>query len=402
MTIKSLAAILAALTLAASVCADAGSLVFRDSTVAGKGCGERIGCRAQSAGGYGGGVATGATGDDFNGSIRDTKPDLDADEWQGASTPFYLPVILQSWPASRARGPLEVAGCGLFPGDNIWNTRVDTLPVHANSEAYVATIGSSDYLHADFGSGEWPPGSGSPIGIPYTVVSSTQATVPITFTYEDESDPGPYPIPPSAAIEGGRNSDGDRHVLVLERDTCVLYELFDAWPQRGGTAWDAGSGAIFDLTSHALRPETWTSADAAGLPILPGLVRYEEVAAGEIRHAIRFTAPETRRAYVWPGRHFASELTGRRYPPMGQRFRLKADFDVSAFSTDVRVILEGLKAYGMMLADNGSPWFISGVPDGRWDNEVLHELHQVPGSAFEAVDVSSLIVHPDSGQAVQP
>jgi hypothetical protein len=177
----------------------------------------------------------------------------------------------------------------------------------------------------------------------------------------------------------------------------VLYELFNAYPQPDGS-WQAGSGAIFDLNSHALRPAGWTSADAAGLPILPGLVRYDEVAAGEIRHALRFTAPQTRRAYVWPARHYASDLTGAQYPPMGQRFRLRADFDIATFSPETRILLRALKKYGMLLADNGSAWYISGVPDSRWDNDVLHELHEIPGAAFEAVDVSSLMLHPDSGQ----
>jgi hypothetical protein len=190
-------------------------------------------------------------------------------------------------------------------------------------------------------------------------------------------------------------------VLVVDCDNCILYELFYAWPQSDGS-WEAGSGAIFDLSSHALRPEGWTSADAAGLPILPGLVRYEEVAASEINHALRFTAPQTRRAYVWPARHYASSLTGTEYPPMGQRFRLKADFDISGFHPDVQVILQALKMYGMMLADNGSAWYLSGAPDEDWDNDVLRQLRQVHGSDFEAVDVSSLMINPDSGQARSP
>jgi hypothetical protein len=304
----------------------------------------------------------------------------------------YLPLIL------KTTAPPQVAGCTVFPADNIWNARVDTLPLDANSATYVATIGAGNYVHADFGSGDWPPGSGSPIGIPYVDVPSTQARVPVTFDYDDESDAGPYPIPPDAPIEGGPDSDGDRHVLVLDRDNCVLYEMFYAFPLDGGSNWHAGSGAIFDLKSNTLRPDGWTSADAAGLPILPGLVRYEEVAAGEIRHALRFTAPQTRRAYVWPARHYASSLTGTQYPPMGQRFRLRADFDVSGFSPEVQVILRALKTYGMILADNGAAWYISGVPDERWDNDALHELHQVHGSDFQAVDVSSLMVDPNSGQ----
>ncbi|HSJ57734.1 MAG TPA: hypothetical protein VLC95_11170 [Anaerolineae bacterium] len=296
--------------------------------------------------------------------------------------------------------PPQIAGCDVLPADSVWNTRVDSLPLDPNSDAYVATIGAEDNMHADFGSGDWPPGSGSPIGIPFVDVPGTQPRVEVTFDYDDESDPGPYPVPPDAPIEGGPQSDGDRHVLVLDRDACVLYELYYAWPQPDGS-WHAGSGAIFDLDSHALRPAGWTSADAAGLPILPGLVRYDEVALGEIRHALRFTAPQTRREYVWPARHYASELTGSEYPPMGQRFRLKADFDISGFAPEVQVILEALKTYGMFLADNGSAWYLSGVPDERWDNDALHELHQVPGSAFEAVDESSLMIDPDSAQARQ-
>ncbi|MGD8790950.1 MAG: hypothetical protein PVF47_00240 [Anaerolineae bacterium] len=312
-------------------------------------------------------------------------------------------VLSGLFPLDRARGRMpaepDLAGCPVFPADNVWNVAIDTLPVDANSDLYVATIGAGEPLHADFGSGEWPPGSGSPIGIPYVDVPGSQPEVEIVFTaYGDESDPGPYPVPTEAPIEGGANSTGDRHVLVLERDDCVLYELYRAFPQPDGS-WEADSGAIFDLQSHALRPAGWTSADAAGLPILPGLVRYDEVASGEIRHALRFTVPETRRAYIWPARHYASDLTGSQYPPMGQRFRLKADFDVSGFSPEVQVILRALKKYGMILADNGSAWFVSGVPDERWDNGVLHELHQVQGGDFEAVDESSLMVDPDSGRA---
>jgi len=307
----------------------------------------------------------------------------------------YLPLILGS------QGSPQVAGCAVFPADHIWNVPIDALPVDVNSAAYVTTIGAGEYVHADFGSGEWPPGSGAPIGIPCMDVPGSQPQVSITFDYHDESDPGPYPIPPDAPIEGGPDSDGDRHVLVVDRGHCMLYELYDAFPQPDGS-WQAGSGAIFNLKGYALRPAGWTSADAAGLPILPGLVRYEEVAAGEIQHALRFTAPQTRRAYVWPARHYASDLTGAQYPPMGQRFRLRADFDVSGFSSPVQVILRALKTYGMMLADNGAAWYVSGVPDERWDDDALHELHQVHGSDFEAVDVSSLMVDPDSGQVRSP
>jgi hypothetical protein len=225
--------------------------------------------------------------------------------------------------------------------------------------------------------------------------------VGVTFDYSDESDPGPYPIPPDAPIEGGSQSTGDRHVLVLDSGNCILYELFFAYPQPDGT-WRAGSGAIFDLRSDALRPAGWTSADAAGLPILPGLVRFDEVASGEIKHALRFTAPQTRKSYIWPARHYASSLTGQQYPSMGQRFRLKADYDISSFSAETRVILAALKKYGMILADNGSSWYISGAPDPRWNNDVLHELGRVTGAAFEAVNESVFMVDPDSAYVHRP
>jgi hypothetical protein len=302
-------------------------------------------------------------------------------------------------PRTPAQTRPTLAECPVFPLDNVWNVTVDQLPVHPNSPAYVTTIGASKIVHPDFGSGTW---NGGPIGIPFVIVSGNQPKVNITFEYSDESDPGPYPIPPDAPIEGGSQSTGDRHVLVLDRDNCMLYETFSTYPQPNGS-WTAGSGAIFNLRSNALRPSGWTSADAAGLPILPGLVRYEEVGSGEIRHAIRFTAPQTRKAFVWPARHYASSLTGLNYPPMGQRFRLKANFDISRFSPVVQVILRALKRYGMILADNGSSWYISGAPDPGWNNDVLvSELGQVKGSDFEAVDESSLMVNADSGQAIGP
>jgi hypothetical protein len=287
------------------------------------------------------------------------------------------------------------AGCQVFREDNIWNTPIDSMPVDESSGLYIEAIGAGDNLHPDFGSGSW---DGGPIGIPFLEVDGSQPGVNVAFDYDDESDPGPYPVPPDAPVEGGGDSDGDRHVLVIDRDSCTLYELYYAWPQPDGS-WEAGSGAVYDLNSNVLRPEGWTSADAAGLPVYAGLVRFDEVASGEITHALRFSAPHTRDEYVWPARHFASELTGAQYPPMGQRFRLKADYDTSGYSPDVQVILEALKKYGMMLADNGSPWFVSGAPDERWDNDVLSELKQLRGSDFEAVDVSSLMVDPGTGQA---
>ncbi len=312
------------------------------------------------------------------------------------AAPTRIPTLTPT-PTSPAGGGPTVAGCPLLPADNIWNARVDGLPVDANSAAYVQSIGSG-HLHADFGSGEWPPGSGAPIGIPFVDVPGAQSPAAVAFTWPDESDPGPYPIPTGAPIEGGPNSNGDRHVLVVDRDSCILYELFNAFPQTDG-GWQADAGARFDLRSNALRPDTWTSADAAGLPILPGLVRHAEVSAGEIRHALRFTAPQTRSAHVWPARHDASNLSGSQYPPMGQRFRLRADYDISTFSPAVQVLLRAMKTYGLILADNGSAWYISGAPDPAWDNDVLRELGQVPGAVFEAVDVSSLMVDSDSGQA---
>lgn len=305
-------------------------------------------------------------------------------------------ILVQGTLSTPSLASPQIAGCAVFPADNVWNVPVDTLPVDPNSAAYISTIGATKYVHADFGSGTW---NGGPIGIPYTTVPGTQPKVPVTFGYSDESDPGPYPIPPNPPIEGGSNSSGDRHVLVLDYDNCILYEMYYAFPQPNGS-WYADSGAIFDLKSNALRPAGWTSADAASLPILPGLVRYDEVASGEIRHALRFTAPQTRKEYLWPARHYASSLTGAQYPPMGQRFRLRADFDISGFSPEVQVILQALKKYGMILADNGSSWFLSGVPDERWDNDHLRQLHQLQGSDFEAVEESSLMVHPDSGQTI--
>lgn len=294
-----------------------------------------------------------------------------------------------------AQGAPSIAGCPVFPADNIWNTPVDTLPLDPNSDSYINAIGRNVGVHPDFGSGIW---EGAPIGIPFVTVPGTQPMAPVACYYEDESDPGPYPIPPNAPIEGGSDSNGDRHVLVLDRDSCVLYELYDAWPQQNGS-WDCGSGAIYNLNSHALRPDGWTSADAAGLPMLPGLARYDEVAAGEIAHALRFTAPSTRRVYVWPARHYASSSTNPALPPMGQRFRLKASLDISGFSPQVQVILRALKKYGMILADNGSSWYISGAPDPSWNDDALvSELRQVHGGDFEAVDVSSLMLDSNSGQ----
>lgn len=312
-----------------------------------------------------------------------------------AATRTFTPTFTPSVP-SGATGP-TLGGCSVFPSDNIWNRRSDSLPVDPSSQAYVTNIGATSGLHADFGAGLW---DGGPIGIPFVIVPSTQPFVPITFVwYGDESDPGPYPVPPDAPIEGGSNSTGDRHVLVVDSGNCTLYELYYATPQVDGS-WQAGSGAVFDLSSNALRPAGWTSADAAGLPILPGLVRYDEVAAGAINHALRFTVPRTRNTYVWPARHYASSSTDLTRPPMGQRFRLKASFNISGFSPANQVILTALKTYGMIVADNGSSWYLSGAPDERWNNDDLHLLQTgVHGSDFEAVDESALMMDPDSAQS---
>lgn len=291
--------------------------------------------------------------------------------------------------------PPPPTDCTLFPAANMWNTRVDALPVHPRSADYIATIGASSTLHPDFGSGEWPPGSGAPIGIPYIEVGADQPNVPVVWTaYGDESDDGRWPVPAAAPIEGGAAGTGDRHVIVWDTESCTLHELFDARPS--GDGWAAASGAIYDLRSNVLRPDGWTSADAAGIAILPGLVRYDEVADGRIEHAIRFTAPVTARNHVWPARHSAGSTDAATAPPMGQYFRLRSDVDISGFSADVQVILTAMKEYGMILADNGSSWYVSGAPDERWDNGVLRELKTIPGSAFEAVDVSSLQLSPDS------
>jgi hypothetical protein len=274
----------------------------------------------------------------------------------------------------------------LFPADNAWNTRVDTLPLDPRSADYIAAMNPSRGLHPDFGT-VW---QGAPIGIPYVVVPGDQPRVPVSFVYADESDPGPYPVPPDAPIEGGASSTGDRHVLVLDADDQVLYELFDA--RRDGAGWWAGSGAVFDLTSNALRPGGWTSADAAGLPILPGLARYDEaVTEGVIDHALRFTVARTQRAYVYPATHYASSLTDTSLPPMGLRVRLRADFDLSGLPPQARAVVQALKTYGMMVADNGSDWYVSGAPDARWDDDDLHSLSAVKGSDFEVVDSRALL-----------
>lgn len=270
-------------------------------------------------------------------------------------------------------------GCQVFPADNPWNTDISNAPVHVNSENFIASINKGKkFLHADFG-------SNPDYGIPYTTVRGNQLKVPISAYYADETDPGPYPIPDNAPIEAG----GDKHVIVLDTDNCKLYEMYDSTKATNG--WEIGSGAVFDLMSNILRPDYWTSADAAGLPIFPGLAKYEEVKSGKITHALRFTVSKTQKGFIHPATHFASSSTDANLPPMGLRVRLKKDFNISSYTGDTRVILEGLKTYGMIVADNGSDWFISGATDMRWDDEDLNQLKTVPGSAFEAVDTGPII-----------
>ena len=297
------------------------------------------------------------------------------------------PLGAQTKPNPTGLGPgASLGGRRPFPDDNPWNRDISRLPVDPNSDVLVASIGFDKPLHPDFGAAY----QGRPNGIPYVVVSGTQPRMPVRFNYADESDPGPYPIPPDAPIEGGPNGEGDRHVLVVDRDDWKLYELFSARPR--GRGWTAGSGAVFDLSSNAQRPSGWTSADAAGLPVFPGLVRHDEVfEQGAIRHALRFTCVRSRRAYVAPARHFASRSDSPDLPPMGMRVRLRASYDISPFPKPARVILTALKTYGMLLADNGGDWFLGGAPDDRWDDEELGALKRVHGRDFEVVAMGPLV-----------
>ena len=288
-----------------------------------------------------------------------------------------------------------LSACSIFPADSYWHADVSDLPVLPQSDAYVRSIGRNATLKADFGSGLW---DGGPIGIPYMREDAATRRVRVSFRYADESDPGPYPVRVNPKIEGGPAGDGDRHIIAVDTQACRLYELYDAHKAGGRRNWRAGSGAIFDLRSNALRPAGWTSADAAGLPIFPGLVRYNEARQGSIDHAIRFTAPATRDSYVWPARHRASSNSDPALPPMGTWFRLKAGVDISGYTGEVRAVLEALKVHGMILADNGSPWYLSGAPNGNWDNDSLRALADFTGADFEAVDSSCLQAAPDSGR----
>ena len=280
----------------------------------------------------------------------------------------------------------SLVGVRFFPDDNPWNQDISREPVDANSANIIASIGKDKPLHPDFGAVY----HGAPNGFSYVVVGGNQPKVPLEFRYANESDKGPYPIPPDAPIEGGPNAVGDRHILVLDRDNSKLYEIYSAVP--AGKGWKAGSGAIFDLKSNKLRPAGWTSADAAGLPILPGLVRFEEVMEQkEIRHALRFTVEKSRQGYIAPATHYASPHKEVNLPPMGMRVRLRADFDVSKYPAECQVILTGLKKYGMFLADNGGDWFVSGTADPRWDDDNLHQLKKVKGRDFEVIKMGTVI-----------
>ena len=286
-------------------------------------------------------------------------------------------------PALGRAHPLPGAPkCPIFPSNNPWNERVDRLPVARDSVTLIASIGLDRSVHPDFGTVY----AGAPNGIPYAIVSKHTRRVPVHFDYATESDKGPYPLPPDAPIEGGPQSSGDRHVIVVDRDSCKDYELFAAYPRNGGTSWHAGSGAIFNLRSNHLRHAGWTSADAAGLPILPGLARYDEVARGSIDHALRFTAPRVRAAYIYPARHVVGSSHNPALPPMGLRIRLKASVDISHLPRQARIIATALKRYGLILADEGSPWYISGAPNPHWSDDALHLLDELHGRDFEVVN----------------
>lgn len=316
------------------------------------------------------------------------RPDTDGDGYHDGTE-----VRAGTDPKSAASHPVPPANpggaptlpgapdCPIFPADNVWNIRVDDRDVASNSTTMIAAIGLDRGLHMDFG-------SYAGYGIPINVVDGDTPGSTVTFQYDDESDHVPYPIPANPQVEGG----SDRHILMVDRDLCRLYELFNARKVDG--TWRAGSGATWDLQSNALRPAGWTSADAAGLPILPGLVRYDEVVAGEIAHALRFTTDETRTSYIYPARHQAGASGSASLPPMGLRVRLKASYDVSGFSPQARAIAVALQRYGMILADNGSPWYITGASDPGFDDDVMHELDVITGRDLEVVDTSGLVNGP--------
>jgi hypothetical protein len=319
---------------------------------------------------------------------------------------FFVAVLALVWHLKRPRsvvtaaegfkstltsGP-QIAGCPIFPADNVWNTPISRAKRDAHSDAYVQKIGADKPLHPNFGV---DPGN----GIPITIIKSQVKYLKVKFLYSDESDLGNYPVPDDVLIEGGPNSppDSDRHIVMVDEGRCMLFEMGNVQKQPNGS-WSAGAGIKMDLTSNALRPDGKTSTDAAGLPILPGLLRYDDIVAGEVKHALRFTVPKSQRSYVWPARHFASKIEDPAYPPMGQRFRLKATVDISGYSKTNQIILKGLKTYGIIVSDNGNPWYLIGAPDKRWNDDDLHKLTAIKGSDFEAVDESDWQMHADSGR----
>ncbi len=311
-------------------------------------------------------------------AIPTTRPTAGPTTPPSSARPTVKPTPAPTVPAATP-GPVKaLSACPILPSTNVWNRRVDTLPVAANSAAMIAAIGLGASLHPDFS-------NGGGYGIPYNLVGAGTPRTSVTFQYADESDPGPYPIPAAPKVEGG----SDRHLLMVDTDSCTLFELFAA--SSTGSGWTAGSGAIFDLRSNELRPAGWTSADAAGLPILPGLVRYTDVAGGAIDHAIRFTAPSTCHGYVYPATHQAGSGSCDTKPPMGLRVRLNASVDVSGFGPQAQVVLRALQRYGMLLADNGSPWYITGAPSSHWDDDDLHGLGAIQGSDFEVVDTTGFV-----------
>ena len=296
-----------------------------------------------------------------------------------------LAVALLTGSSAHALRLPAARHCPVFPASNAWNQRVDKLPVASDSAQLVASIGLDAPVHADFGSGTW---DGGPIGIPFDIVSKKTHRSHVSFDYADESNRVGYPIPRHVHIEGGPQASGDRHAILVDKSNCRLYELYDL--RHSNRGWTAGSGALWNLRSNHLRPAGWTSADAAGLPIFPGLARWDEVKRGVIDHALRFTASETRRAYVYPARHYASNSNDPSLPPMGLRVRLKASVNIASFPPQARPVLRALQRYGMILADNGSPWYISGAPNPHWSNDQLHTLGRLTGADFEVVDTSSL------------
>ena len=326
-------------------------------------CWSLLGCSGgnDTSAGADSGTDADSDGDSDSDSDSDTDGDTDSD------TDADVPVI---------------AGCQIFPGDNMWNTPVDELSVHPLSDTYITSIGGDSELHPDFGT-FW---ESAPIGIPYTTVPEDQPMVDVSFYYDDESDPGPYPIPPDAPIEGGASSDGDRHVLVIQEGVCVLYEMFDASPNGDGS-WSAGSGAVWQLDQNETRPAGYTSADAAGLAILPGLLRYEDVYdVGEVKHALRVTISNAQRAYIPPATHSDGQCGyDPDCPPMGLRLRLKDSFDESGYDEALQVIFRGMKKFGLVIADTGSDMFVSGTHDTQWDDDLLHQFHELTANDFEAV-----------------